>query len=38
MPGFGSFIGSKGQVVPARFTEEQMTDIASYVLDQSISF
>ena len=35
MPGYGSFKGSKGQTVPARFTDEQMIDIAKFVLDKA---
>jgi hypothetical protein len=35
MPGFGSFVGSKGQIIPARFTDEEMKNIASYVLEKS---
>lgn len=35
MMAFGSFKSSKGNIIPARFTEEQMHDIASYVLKQA---
>ena len=35
MMAFGSFTSQKGNLIPARFTDAEMADIASYVLDRA---
>jgi cytochrome c6 len=35
MPAFGEFTSSKGGTIPARYSEEQVKDIAQFVLDQA---
>ena len=35
MPGFGAFKCSKGQMIPARFSDEEMKNLAEYVLDKA---
>ena len=37
MPAYGEFMGSKGNVVPARYSDEQAREISLYVLDQAQS-
>ena len=37
MPAYGSFISPKGNVMPAKYTTEQVMDISDYVLDQAAS-
>jgi cytochrome c6 len=35
MPAYASFISPKGNVMPAKYTEEQIIDISDYTLDQA---
>ena len=35
MLAYGEFVSQKGNVIPARFTPEQMNNIAAYVLDRA---
>ena len=35
MLAYGEFVSQKGNIIPARFTPEQMKNIAAYVLDRA---
>ena len=35
MLAYGEFVSQKGNIIPARFTPEQMNNIAAYVLDRA---
>ena len=37
MPAYGSFISPKGNVMPAKYTEDQIRDIADYILGEAAS-
>lgn len=37
MPAYGSFISPKGNVMPAKYTTEEVNDISDYILDQATS-
>eukprot|EP01041_Mallomonas_annulata_P004242 gene4242-8436_t len=37
MMSFGEFTSSKGNIIPARFTDTEMTDIGEFVLEQAES-
>lgn len=35
MPAYGSFVSPKGNVMPAKYTTDEVSDISDYVLDQA---
>jgi cytochrome c6 len=37
MPAYGTFISPKGNVMPAKYSDPEIEDIAAYVLDQASS-